>query len=76
MPPPAPGVGVDGRAQQQAGGVTWSSLLQYSAPVFPACLLSELLCLGDTAITTFPSSLLQVVKASALKDKTSALHLS
>lgn len=35
-----------------AGGVAWSSLPQYSAPLFPAYLLSELLWLGEAAITT------------------------
>lgn len=51
MAPPAPGAGADGKAQQQAGGVTWSSLLQYSAPMFPAYLLSGLLWLGEALIT-------------------------
>lgn len=73
MPPPALGAGTGGRAQQQAGGVTWSSLLQYSAPPVFSIPAFRVAVAGRGC---FHHDLPQVVKVLALKDKISALHLS
>lgn len=77
MPPPALGAGTGGRAQQQAGGVTWSSLLQYSAfPVLSIPALRGAVVGRGCFHPAFPQNLPQVVKVLALKDKISALHLN